>query len=487
MYTHTTNITLYVVAGIFFSIILGFSPLLGVVVLILIGLLLLTIFQHKEVVYFILAFCCGCLYVWIYTQNTEEIPETITTNTATLFQAPSVRTDKTFLAVTVNHNEETYKARISVPSIPYCPIYSDIYFPESIVLKKPEPFLTETGFFAYDKYLSARNIAYVGYARETQCIEKTGTFSFLFNIKEYFVKQITQIIHEPYASFLLGITIGEKGSLPTDIQEDFKKTSLTHILVLSGYNITILIVALTFFLIRIPLHIRVFLLTLSILSFVLVTGLEVPTLRAALMGIISIWAIVFGRVYDVTRALVIIAALFALYNPEIVAYDASFHLSFVATAGLLLFTEKIEEIIKRVPDYMRLVIATSLAAQIAVLPYIVHISGDIPIVGVLSNTIILPCIPLFMLFTFLTAATSNLFFIGDIIAKITSVGTNILLHTVSFLANIPFGNIPFITIPSSYLIVLYAGALFYITTILYRKEKQYEEERDGYHPRLNLL
>jgi competence protein ComEC len=150
-----------------------------------------------------------------------------------------------------------------------------------------------------------------------------------------------------------------------------------------------------------------------------------------------------------------------IQNPYIVLYDPSFQLSFLACFGLIVLSSPIENRLTFITERfgIRGVVASTLATQIFVSPYILYMMGQISIVGMFVNIIVLPFIPTTMLFVSLSGIAG---FISIFISKIFAYIANILLSYELFIveksANLPFSSIE--VPPFSVYIVLFIY-LFY--------------------------
>jgi len=175
-----------------------------------------------------------------------------------------------------------------------------------------------------------------------------------------------------------------------DFQQDLRKTGTIHIVVASGYNISVIAGLLISVILRFTK--RQFALFLSffvILAYTLMTGAEPPVVRAAIMGSLTFLAQFLGREKDAWRALVFAAAAILLVNP-LLLFDLGFQLSFLATAGILAFGGEKESLIGN--D-----LRTTLAAQAGVLPILLSNFGQISVLSPLINILVLFVVPLIMI------------------------------------------------------------------------------------------
>lgn len=468
------NVCLYGCLGLFFGTL--FQPSLSILVFVVCTLLFLLFtlwFVHHFLRHIVTAVSISFLLCFFYAgvRADNQTPERVFER-GELVRDIDIRIDKTFLTVSVA-DTHTY-ARLSVFGIFECPIGSDIVASTPVKLKHPKPFTNSDGrIFHYDSYLRARNISLVGFIGHIDTIkcEKNKTrsiFSGIFAMKHKFLERIQLSMHEPYASLGAGLTLGEKGSMEKSLQDAFMNTSLTHILVLSGYNIMIIVVALTALFGFAHLYMRVFIISLFIVLFIVVTGAEAPTIRAGVMGIISLIALLAHRKKDIGVVLAVVAFGMGLYNPALLTYDPGFHLSFIATLGLVLFATYLKHISVKQVLGIRTIIATSLVAQISVLPYVIYMSGIVSVVGVLANIIVLPIIPFLMFLIFLTGLFGILIPpVGLFFGYIASIVSDFVITCVLFLSDLPFATF---SIPpvSAYIVgALYIGGLIALCTKIY--------------------
>src|SRR5262249_2074335 len=153
--------------------------------------------------------------------------------------------------------------------------------------------------------------------------------------------------------------------------------------VLSGYNISVVITALFGLLERAPRYVRFGVGGLVALFFAVMTGFASASLRAALMALISISGSLSGRIYRPDRALVLVCTLMLLWNPYLLVFDPGFQLSFLACAGLILFSPVFSALFARLPEGAGLkeILVTTSSAQIAVLPLLLYQSGSLSLVA----------------------------------------------------------------------------------------------------------
>jgi len=263
----------------------------------------------------------------------------------------------------------------------------------------------------------------------------------LYEIKRGFVGNLESALGEPQAALAGGLVVGDKAALGSDLLNDFRIVGLIHIVVLSGFNITIVGIAMRRLLSRLPRIWGIAIGGIGIALFGILVGGGATVIRSCFMAGIALIADLIRRDYSVERALAFAALIMLIANPLILMHDPSFQLSFLATIGLVLLAGPIESKLGWIPDKfgMRGTVASCLATQIFVSPFILYMMGQISIIGVVVNILVLPFIPITMLAVFLTGALG---FIWHPISIVTGWAAHLLLSyelfIVQWFAKLPF-------------------------------------------------
>ncbi len=330
-------------------------------------------------------------------------------------------------------------------------------------VEKPEPIEDEeTGTtFRYDRYLSRMNIYALCKNPE---INPTGEmkgnvfYTSIFSFKKKLADKIERIWHEPYASFVAGLLYGYRGGLGS-LNELFAVTGVTHIVAISGYNITIIA---TIFIavckaVYIPRKKAFWVIITGIFLFVIFTGASASVVRAGIMGVLVLVARQGGRKSSIGNVLVLTAVLMTMHNPFVFIWDAGFQLSFLATIGLVYLSPILEKYITKLPNFLGLKesLISTLSAIIMTLPLILFQFGRLSIVAPLVNILILWIIPWIMI---AGAATVGLSFVSITLAKILGfvgyVGMEYIIRIVRFCAHISFASVE-LRIHSVSMVLLY--------------------------------
>lgn len=330
------------------------------------------------------------------------------------------------------------------------------------VLERPESFETDLGrVFDYASYLKAKGIEYTISFAEVEVVGKgEGNLfiAWLLTLKYSFMDQLDQVLIEPGGALADGLLLGLNQGLGDKLEEDFRRSGIIHIVVLSGYNI-MLVVTFVMFLLSFFLRqkSRMIFGLMAIVSFALIVGLSATVVRASIMAALLLIAQTFGRSYDVLRSLLVAGLIMLIINPYLLLFDIGFQLSFMATLGLILAlpwleTGKQPEVLTSVRGY---VVAT-IATQIAVLPLLIYHIGQVSVVSVLVNVLVLPMVPVAMLGAFLSATVHYILpVIGIAFGSITQLSLSYIIKIAEWFSGLPFATIEFTAISPWWVLILY--------------------------------
>ncbi len=250
-------------------------------------------------------------------------------------------------------------------------------------------------------------------------------------------QRISQSLPSPQAELLSGILLGQNKNLPVSLKLALRDSSTLHIVVASGQNLSLVA---GFFLGLSGLIKRRTALGLSLIAVVfytLLTGAQIPILRAALMFSLASLAQFFGRKGDGLRILIITAGFMLLVNPKWIN-DLSFQLSFLATFGVVIVAPVLLHHLKVMPIIGQ-DLAVTISAQLMVMPVIAQNFHQISLVSLVTNVLVLWTIPFIMIGGVVMLVSGTIL---DIFGQVIGVGVNALLtyfiYIVQFFAGLPF-------------------------------------------------
>ncbi len=352
-------------------------------------------------------------------------------------------------------------------------------------VKPVENFESEDGtVFDWKSYLAKDEIYYESAFPNLALVERDqGNWlrARLLDVKHAFLNQVAKRVAEPQASLAGGLVLGAKQSLGKELLDEFRVAGLVHMVVLSGYNITIVALA-VMWLFRKFLSQRVSVAAgiVAIILFGLMTGGSSTVVRASVMAILGLLAQATGRTNAVTRALVFAALVMVLINPKVLVFDLGFQLSFLATLGLL-YLEPIFaslKFIQKLPEKVfglefRAIASATLGAQAAVFPLILYTFGNFSVYAFPVNMLVLPLVPITMLLVFLTGLLGFIPLISLVAYPLAWASYALLaymLGLVHVVSNLPFANLQFTHVPPVIVLVLY-GILIWLVVKFGNKEE----------------
>lgn len=229
----------------------------------------------------------------------------------------------------------------------------------------------------------------VWYPKISKLGRSSGVLTRLLLWREAIADQMDSSLHEPQASLLKGILLGID-EMPPKFRSDLRRAGLTHLVVASGANLAILasfILKLSGWIYR---RTALVLALGVIVLYTLMTGLEPPIIRAAIMAGLSFLAEILGQ-QPWTGWIFLLTALVMVIISPVYLFSLSFQLSFLATAGVLFLTKPLENRFGKwsLPGFLKASLATTLAAQFMVTPRLISVFGGLSLVSLVSNALVL--------------------------------------------------------------------------------------------------
>jgi competence protein ComEC len=295
--------------------------------------------------------------------------------------------------------------------------------------------------------------------------------SFADTVRRKFVGGLVTSLPEPQASLSAGILIGQRSGLPVGVQDDMSRAGLTHIVAVSGYNLTIIIGAIQT-LMRRRSRYQALVLCLAVTGvFILMTGFSASIVRAGLVAILGLWAWYYGRKFNPILLILLAAALTAMWNPLYVWADVGWYLSFTAFFGILVLAPLIRTRLRIRSDKLLtgIIIETS-CAVLCTAPLIIYIFGELSSVALLANMLVLPLVPLAMLLS-VVAGIAGMYFpvLSAYIALPARYVITYIIDITNIMANIPGSQLQ-ISSNFAQMLFLY-GAILLLAVILARHQR----------------
>ena len=333
--------------------------------------------------------------------------------------------------------------------------------------------------FSYQDYLALQDIYSVCYQPQIEIINHNqGGFFYrnIYRLKNFLEGKMNLVLPEPHASFANGLLYGSRKSIPEKLMNDFNTTGLTHIIAISGWNITIIANLLMKIFGFLPRRLSFWLVVIGLIFFTIFVGGQAAVVRAAIMGILTFWALKSGRLKSILNGVVLTASIMLLINPKIFNFDVGFQLSFLATIGILYCYPFLEKVLAFLPNFfsLRETLGVTLSAQVLVIPLIIYRFGRLSIISPLANILILPLIPYVMLLGFLADLIAVF---SHILGKVFGIGAFLILDyvikVIHVLAQWKFASLNLAKIPWFLIIGYYLSLLVIYGIIKLRRYVPY--------------
>jgi competence protein ComEC len=265
------------------------------------------------------------------------------------------------------------------------------------------------------------------YRATLQKVERPEPGDVARQVRDWFADAVRVAIPDPQAALGIGYLVGQRRALPPELDQALQIAGLTHVVVASGYNLTILVRLARRLFMKISKYTAALAATGMIASFVAITGSSPSMSRAGLVAGLSLLAWYYGRSFHPLVLLPLAAATTVLINPSFAWGDLGWQLSFAAFAGVMIVAPLGQAYFfgDKKPGIIRQILGETIAAHIVTLPILVLAFSQFSNVAIIANILVLPLVPLAMLLTFLAGIGT---LITPAIAPFVGMPANVLLQ-----------------------------------------------------------
>ncbi len=352
--------------------------------------------------------------------------------------------------------------------------------------QEPQEMRNEGGF-NYKEYLKSINVYGSIKANNIKVISENQGNIFMklvYKISDKIKENIKEFMGEKYSGLLLGLLIGDSSKINEDIEESFKITSLSHILAVSGAQVSYIILAMYGLLKgRIGIQKTRVVIIVSLIFYMSLTGFSPSIVRAGIMGIILMMSGILYRKNDIINSIGISLFLMLIYNPYLLE-NVGLQLSYLGTIGIILFNKTVISIFKNIQirnrkwkykinrklilliSKIKEILAVTISASLSVMPVIIYhfnlFGTYFLITNLLASVIIGPI-------TLLGTALVIISFISMNLAEILSYSLKFLIDILLFISS--FSKLPIskIYIPTpNFMSILIIYLLIIISISIYR-------------------
>ena len=275
------------------------------------------------------------------------------------------------------------------------------------------------------------------YRAEIVNVERPVPGDVAVGMRDWFAERVRREVPEPQADLGLGFLLGMRRALPPELAEALKVAGLTHVIVASGYNLTILVRLSRRLFVKSSKYLSMLSSVAMILAFMAVTGFSPSMSRAGLVAGFSLAAWYYGRKIHPFVLLPFSAAITLLINPQFGWNDLGWQLSFMSFMGVIILAPLLQKYFfgDKEPGSFRQILGETLSAQIMTLPLIVLTFGLLSNVALIANMLILPFVPMAMLLTFLVGIFAGVPIVADLLAKLAEWLLGYMIWVADWLAN----------------------------------------------------
>lgn len=270
--------------------------------------------------------------------------------------------------------------------------------------------------------------------------EKIPSQDIGIKVRTWFEQKLESVVSQPESTLGMGFLTGQKSELPSNLTDALQTVGLTHVVVASGYNLTILVRLSRRLLMKISKFTSTFGSIMLVVCFIAVAGMGPSLERAAIVTLLSLAAWYYGRRFHPLVLLTLVAAVTAFVKPSFVWNDLGWTLSFLAFFGVMIVAPLIQKFFfgDEKPGMIRQILGETVAAHILTAPLLIGAFGVVSHVAIFTNLLVLPFIPVAMLFTFCSGIGALVPYIGSFFGSITDALLGYMVTVVYFFAELPW-------------------------------------------------
>ena len=291
-------------------------------------------------------------------------------------------------------------------------------------LEQPEPI----GDFDYAAWLEAQGIAGVLWARQAETVATGGghwPMAMLHQVRGRLAAALQRAMPAPESGLAQAFLLGIRSEIPRPVKDKFRTAGMSHLLAISGLHVGI-VLALALGIGAATLGsgnpLVVFGAMATVWAYAVVSGLDPPVVRAAIMGSLALVQVLTGRGMRGLTALTLAAGIMICVDPNLLG-SLSFQLSFTAMAGVMVGLPLITLVSGAIGALSRgssapasrwlqygltLLVASviiSTTTTLATIPLIALHFGEIPLMSVPATILAMPAMPLALVAAAATAVS----------------------------------------------------------------------------------
>lgn len=261
------------------------------------------------------------------------------------------------------------------------------------------------------------------------------------SLRAHYRSSMEEVMPKADAAAVFAMLFGGYDGIEPELVEDFQATGIVHILSVSGSHISLVaaVIAGLAALLHLPRALSALLVLGAIAFYSVLAGCVPPVIRAAIMGGLAFLALALGRERE-SRIILLLTGLGMLLCKPLLLFHISFELSYLATAGLIFLAPVICRWLcaHRVPRALAMGLAITTAAQLMTLPVLAWYFGQVSIVALLANLIVVPILELIIVLGLLAGLIAFVLpFLGRFVFAMDSLLLGLSAEVTHVLAQLP--------------------------------------------------
>lgn len=258
---------------------------------------------------------------------------------------------------------------------------------------------------------------------------------FSYQLRQYLGQYLYQHFSWDSAALLRGVLVGDTSALSFEIKDHFKISGLTHVMAISGANMTMIAGAIFSLLGLVSLKRKIAATVIILSVFTLLVGASAAVVRAYAMAVVSFVGLHLGRPYLAQRSLIAVIVGIYAWDPYIPLYDIGFHLSVAATSALLVVSSFTRKYLGSWSNsFLGQSILITSAATVGTFPLLFHYFGSLSLLAPVINVILAPLLASLSIIGYVLALLVSIPLFGSICALLSDCVLQWLLFLVSFSA-----------------------------------------------------
>lgn len=331
------------------------------------------------------------------------------------------------------------------------------------------------GGFDYKEYLKTKNIYGIVTTNVSQIkVEKENNINAILKLTNTMANKIeekaNELLNEKEANVLTGILIGRKENLDKDVQNVFRKSSLSHMLAVSGAHVSYVLIGISFVVVKskIAKNVGRIITILFLIIFLFLTGQTPSVTRACIMSIYLIVGNILNKRVSTIASISFSLLVIVILNPYSIL-DIGMQLSYGGTLGIVLIYPNLKKwlikktetkIIKKVKNKLQELVLITLSANIILIPIILYHYNTLSFSFIISNLLASPIMGVLVILGFVSIILFLIFpFLGNLFSIILSIFLDLFLKIATITSNLP-GSQVIIATPKIEVIFIYYMVIF---------------------------